>query len=105
MWTTPIDYNTQRAWASLPANGAMLSSALFSYSKASFSHGLHKIDSRPLLDGKDIVWIVDLPFFSFQEVHYQNSKLIPETTVYSEKADQTRHHKETTCCEEFLLGT
>ena len=29
MQTTPIDYNTQRAWTSVPANEAMMSGALF----------------------------------------------------------------------------
>ena len=57
------------------------------YSKASFSNSLHRIDSRSLLDCKHIVWIMNLPFFSFLEVHYQfeqNSKLIPDSGLFRE---------------------
>ena len=41
----PIDYNTQRARASVPANEATLSSALFQLFQG-FVLSLHKIDSR-----------------------------------------------------------
>ena len=69
----------------------------FGYFKTSFSNSLHKIDSRPLLESKHIVWIVDLPF---QEVHYQlaqNPELIPDYGLFREGRPDD---KKITCCKQ-----
>ena len=75
----------------------------FQISKASFSDSLHSINSMPLLQVKDIVWIVNLPSrMSITDLHKIQSSF--QTAVCPQSADKMAHYEESICHKEESLG-